>query len=428
MRIAYIAAGAAGMYCGSCLRDNALAAALQQQGHDVALIPTYTPLRTDDVSVSIDRIFYNGIGVYLQQKSSLFRKGSRFFDRMLNSRRVINMLARTDSSTNARDLGALTVSVLRGEDGNQRRELYKLVEWLRDDYKPELVQITNSMLAGMIREIKSALNVPVLCAMQGEDIFLDELIEPYKTEAMTLLKERINDADGLIATSEYYADYMAGYLDTPRERIHAVPIGINTDGHGQQPRTAGDGPFVIGYLARICPEKGLHLLVDAFLKLVEDLGTDKVRLRIAGYLSQRDHDYYESIKKHVRDQGLSANVDFIGEVDRQEKIAFLSSLHLLSVPTVYVEPKGLFALEAMANGTPIVQPNHGSFPEIIKATGGGILCEPNSPEDLARAIRSLVDQPDKRKELGEIGKVSVHENFTNFHMANSTLDVYNAYL
>ena len=428
MRIAYIAAGAAGMYCGSCLRDNALAAALQKLGHEVALIPTYTPLRTDDTSVSIDRIFYNGIGVYLQQKSAIFRGGGRLLDRFLNSRRVIDLLARTDSSTNARDLGALTVSVLRGEDGHQRQELFKLVEWLRDEYKPELVQITNSMLAGMIREIKSALDVPVLCAMQGEDIFLDDLIEPYKTEAMTLLHDRISDADGLIATSSYYADYMAEYLDISRRKIHAVPIGINMDGHGQQSAPADDGPFVIGYLARICPEKGLHLLVDAFLQLAEANEAGRVRLRIAGYLSQRDHDYYQAIQERVRKSGLGDSVDFVGEVDRPAKIAFLNSLHLLSVPTVYVEPKGLFVLEALANGVPVVQPDHGSFPEIIEATGGGLLCQPNSPGDLLEKIRHLMDQPEKRKQLGDQGKLAVHEQFSNHDMAKLTLEVYHEYL
>ncbi|MCB0293491.1 MAG: glycosyltransferase family 1 protein, partial [Calditrichaeota bacterium] len=65
LKIAYIAAGAAGMYCGSCARDNALATALIRKGHEVALIPTYTPLRTDEPGASIDRVFFNGINVYL---------------------------------------------------------------------------------------------------------------------------------------------------------------------------------------------------------------------------------------------------------------------------------------------------------------------------------------------------------------------------
>ena len=84
MKIASITAGAAGMYCGSCLRDNTLAAALIEAGHDALLIPTYTPIRTDDENVSQPRIFFGGLNVYLQQKTGLFRHTPRWFDRLLD--------------------------------------------------------------------------------------------------------------------------------------------------------------------------------------------------------------------------------------------------------------------------------------------------------------------------------------------------------
>src|SRR5262245_907884 len=122
MRIAYITAGAAGMICGTCLHDNTLAAALIRKGHQVALIPTYTPIRTDEEDVSISRVFFGGINVYLQQKSGLFRSTPWMVDRLLDSPSLLNSLAGMSSSTNAKDLGELTVSILKGEDGNQKKE------------------------------------------------------------------------------------------------------------------------------------------------------------------------------------------------------------------------------------------------------------------------------------------------------------------
>ncbi|HQV32725.1 MAG TPA: glycosyltransferase, partial [Calditrichia bacterium] len=260
-RIAYIAAGAAGMYCGSCIHDNALARGIRHLGHDIALIPTYTPLRTDEDSESIDRVFYNGVSVYLEQKIPFFRNHTGFWDRLLDSKLVVNYLARLNASTNARDLGELTVSMLEGEHGHQRKELFKLIDWLQAEYQPDIVQLTNSMLAGMAREIRQRLQVPVLCALQGEDIFLEDLIEPFKTRALDILRERVRDIDGFVVTSDYYADFMAGYLDIPREKLHTVHLGINPQGYSAPiaAQPAGDKPFVIGYLARICPEKGLHL-------------------------------------------------------------------------------------------------------------------------------------------------------------------------
>ena len=127
MRIAYIAAGAAGMYCGSCIHDNTLTLALQKKGVDIALIPTYTPLRTDEKNASIDRVFYGGINVYLQQKLGLFRHTPWFVDKLFNSRALLNGLGRLSGSTSAKDLGELTVSVLQGELGPQKKELEKLI-------------------------------------------------------------------------------------------------------------------------------------------------------------------------------------------------------------------------------------------------------------------------------------------------------------
>ena len=256
MRIAYIAAGAAGMYCGSCFHDNALAGGLMKMGHEVALVPTYTPLRTEETNNSIDKVFFNCISVYLEQKIPFFRNHDGFWDKLLDSKPVLKLLSNINASTNAKDLGELTVSMLRGEQGYQRKELFKMVDWLRDDYRPEIVQLTNSMLIGMARHLRKELKVPVLCALQGEDIFLDDLIEPYKSQAMSLLRERAHDVDGFVVTSHYYADYMAEYIGIPKDKIHTVHLGINLDGYGSGESSKQD-PFTIGYLARICPEKGL---------------------------------------------------------------------------------------------------------------------------------------------------------------------------
>ena len=185
MRLAYITAGAAGMYCGSCIHDNALAAALAHRDADVALIPTYTPLRTDEENVSLDRVFYGGVNIFLQQQWSFFRRTHRLVDRVLDSPFLIRTLAHFGSSTNARDLGPLTVSILAGEDGNQQKELTRLVAWLQRDFKPDIIQLTNAMFVGMARQLKAQLGVPVLCALQGEDLFLDGLPEPYRPKPST---------------------------------------------------------------------------------------------------------------------------------------------------------------------------------------------------------------------------------------------------
>lgn len=428
MKIAYIAAGAGGMYCGSCIHDNALAAALIKKGHEVALIPTYTPLRTDEANVTLDQVFYGGINVYLEQKFSLFRHTPRLLDKLFNNRALLNWVSRFSASTNAKDLGALTVSVLQGEEGRQQKELAKLIQWLRESYRPEIIQLTNSMFLGMAKEIKKALGVPVLCAVQGEDIFLNDLVEPYKSQARQLMRERAKDVDGFIATSQYYADFMADFLQVPIEKMHVVRLGINLQGHGVQQSLNGNTKFVIGYLARICPEKGLHLLVEAFHQLTQKLGKNAIQLKVAGYLGERDHRYLQNIVKQIDAWGLRDSFQYHGEVNRNEKISFLNSLHVFCVPTTYKEPKGLSILEALANGVPAIQPRHGTFPELLLSTGGGILVEPNSAQAITEGIEKLLHDAALRKEMGEKGKLGVQRLFSDTAMAEATIEVYQQYL
>lgn len=416
------------MYCGTCIHDNTLAAAMLKKKHEVALIPTYTPIRTDETDVSLPQIFYGGINVFLEQKFPLFRRTHGKFEKVLDSPRLLNWLARFSSSTNARELGALAVSVLQGEDGFQKKELEKLISWLRDSYRPQIVNLTNSMFAGFARQMKRELKVPVLCSLQGEDLFFEDLVEPYKPQTLSLLREKCKDIDGFITGSNYYREYMSGLLQIPPERVHVVRLGINMNGYGESKTELPNEPFVIGYLARICPEKGLHLLTEAFYQLTKQFGREKLFLKVAGYLGKKDQPYFDGIVAKIKKQGLADRVSFVGEVDRKQKIDFLQSIHVLSVPAVYRESKGLYVLEALASKVPVVEPRHGAFPELIEHTHGGILVDPNSAEALAVGLARLMQDLDQRKRLGVEGRRVVERCYTDDLAAEETVKVYSHYL
>jgi glycosyltransferase involved in cell wall biosynthesis len=423
MKVAYIAAGAAGMYCGSCLHDNTLAGGLMQRGHDVALIPTYTPLRTDESDVTNEAIFYGAINVYLQQKAGFFRRSPALLNKIFDRPALLRWVSRFAASTDARDLGALTLSILQAEEGKQERELRRLLEFL-ESFQPDLVQLTNAMFLGIGAAIRSRLGVPVVSGLTGEDLFLDELPPPFREQVEAEMKQHAQEIDGFIATSHYYADAMSRFLGVDDGRMHVVPLGINLEGfRPPSAHPASDG-VTIGYLARICPEKGLHHLLDAFRILRSQDGTPEVRLKIAGYLGGRDTAYLDDQKRRLADWGLSEAVDILGEVDRDQKLDLLHSIQLLSVPTTYKEPKGLFVLEGWAAGVPAVLPRHGAFPELLESNGGGVLVEPDSPADLARGLRSMIDDPDKRFECGMEGRSAVESEFNTQVMTERTEAVY----
>ncbi len=430
MRIAYITAGAAGMFCGSCMRDNTLAAALIAQGHDALLIPTYTPIRTDEADVSQSRVFFGGINVFLQQKLSLFRWTPRWFDRVLDANWLLRWVSRFASSTQASKLGELTVSMLQGELGHQAKEVDKLVDWLAGNHRPQIVNLTNVILSGMVHKLRERLQVPILGSLQGDDIFLEMLPEPHRSKAIDLISAHCQEMQGFIATSRYYADFMSAYLRIPRDKIAVVHPGLNLQGHAMnEPRPSGIGPpFTIGYFARICPEKGLHHLIDAFIRLKQLPGTPPCRLRVSGWLGENNLAYFEEQRTKLQQANLLSDFEHVEAPDHASKVAFLQSLDVLSVPTTYHEPKGLYVLEAWANGVPVVQPRHGSFPELIEATGAGLLVEPNDPEALAHALRQLLEQPEERRRLGRLGHDAVHQRFDAATMARATVAVYERHL
>ena len=273
MRILTFTGGAGNMYCGSCLRDNALAAALMRRGHDVVLSPVYTPTRTDEANVSDAQVFFGGISVFLEQHSAIFRRTPRFLDKLWDAPWAIRMATRRQIKVDAKSLGEMTVSMLRGEQGFQAKEIDKLLEWLRTEPRFDVINLPYSLLTGLAEPLKRELKVPICVTLQGDDLFLDQLGEPYRAQSLDLIQRWSAFVDAYIAVSQYYLDFMPGYLGIPRTKTRLARLGINLDGYA--PRAAGRNErFTIGYLARIAPEKGLHILVDAYARLRTQPGTD----------------------------------------------------------------------------------------------------------------------------------------------------------
>ena len=429
MKILFVTAGAAGMYCGSCLRDNALAAELKSRGHDVLLVPLYTPTLTDEPNVSEDRVFFGGISVYLQQKAPFFRWAPRIVDKLLDAPWLIRAASSGSISTDPRSLGELTISMLKGEDGFQRKEFEKMLEWLMTEPAPDVVQLPNALLASLAPPISRALKAPVHCTLQGEDLFLEGFTKAHRAEALELIRRNAASVDRFTAVSEYYADFMAGYLSIPRDKIDVVPLGIKLDGFERRvnapPFDGAQGrPFTIGYLARIAPEKGLFALCDAYVRFRQMPGVTNACLDVAGYLAPDQQNYLKDAERRLTNVGLGSEFTYRGAPDREQKIGFLRSLDVFSVPTVYVEPKGLFLLEAMACGVPVVQPRHGAFPEMLAKTSGGILVEPDDVQSLAEGLYKLWKHPALRVELGQNAYDGVRAHYSIGSSASRMLEMY----
>jgi glycosyltransferase involved in cell wall biosynthesis len=428
MKILYLTGGAGQMYCGSCLRDNALATELISRGHDVTLLPVYTPTLTDEPNVSDTRVFFGGISVYLEQYFPFFRKSPQWLDRLWDSTPMLNLASRRSISTSPKMLGELTVSMLKGEAGFQQKEIMKLIDWFSHDKSaPDIVSLPYTLLLGLAEPIKKALKKPIVCTLQGEDLFLEGLHEPYRTEAKDLIRANVKHVDAFISVSDYYAEFMPGYLGIPREKIHVVPLGINLQGYELRQRDP-EQPFMVGFFARIAPEKGLHVLAEAYRILRAGRSLPDARLEVAGYLAPEHKGYLGDIEREMKQAGLAEEFHYRGALDRQQKISFLRKLDVLSVPATYDEPKGMFLLEAMACGVPLVQPRRGAFTEILEKTAAGLLVEPDNAQSLAEGILRLYNDPALGEKLGQSGFEKVREHYSVARMADRAIEVYQSLL
>ena len=419
MNIVQITPGAGGMYCGGCFRDNALVAALRKQGHETMMVPLYLPLTLDEADQSAGMpTFFGGINVYLEQKSALFRRAPKWLHSLLASPALLKWASKYSARTRAADVGDLMISMLRGEEGNQARELDELIAWLKAHSKPDVICLSNALLVGMARKLKSELNCTVTCLLGGEDAFLDGLPSAVRDAAWKTLSERCRDVDLFLPPTRYFGDLMTRRLSLRAKQVQVVPNGINLAGYEA---ATPQSPPVLGYFARMCQEKGLHTLVDAFLLLKKREAGRNLRLHIGGGCGPTDEPFVEKQRRKLRDAGVLADAQFFPNVDHAGKIAFLRGLTAFSTPALYGEAFGLYVIEALAAGVPIVQPRHAAFPELVEATGGGVLCEPGNPKSLADAIESLLSDPKSARQLGASGREVVEREFGIDAVAAKTL-------
>ena len=412
-KIVFLTAGTGSYYCGACMRDNSLARELHRAGHDVTIAPMYLPLMLDETTLAGAEsvpVFFGGINVYLQQKLAFFRHTPAWFDRLLNSAGLLKWAARRSHMTSARTHGEMMLEMLNVDASPLRKELDKLLDWLTGIVKPDLVCLSNALLVGFAGELRRRLGAPIVTFFQGEDTFLDGLPEPYRTKSWASLRQRLPASDLLISPSRFYAHYMAPRLGLAADAIAIVPNGIQLDGFSVA--DAPPAPPVIGYLARMCRDKGLDQLVEAFIVLARDLGDATTRLRIAGAATAGDEPLIAQMKQRLGDAGLADRAEWLPNVSREQKIAFLRGLTLFSVPTAYGEAFGLYVVEAMACGVPVVQPDAAAFPELVAATGGGVCEPPRDASALARAWRDLLADEPRRAALGRAGRLGVEKKFS----------------
>jgi glycosyltransferase involved in cell wall biosynthesis len=424
MRIMHIIPGSGGsFYCGNCLRDSKYVEALRKLDHQVVKLPMYLPLFADEHDLTREiPVFYGAISIYLKQLFPMFRKAPVWVDRLLNSKPMLKLASRFAGSTRAKGLEEMTVSMLLGEEGQQKDELQRMVDWIVEHCDPDVIHLSNALLLGLAHQLHERLQVPVICSLQDEDVWVDVMKPSARESVWKLMSRKAEHVGAFISVSDYYAGVMKEKMDIPQEKLKSVHIGVDPADYTFRP--ASEKKRNIGYISRMCHENGVDILVDAYILLKQKEGFEDVQLVLTGGSTGDDRKFLHDIKKKIREHGLQDQVDFHEEFEEEGLRRFLEKVSVVSVPVRNGEAFGIYLLECMVSGVPVVQPALGAFPEIVGLSGGGVVYEHNTPEALCGSLEKLLSDPDELNRLSRNGKEGVEKHFHINVQAESMVAVY----
>jgi glycosyltransferase involved in cell wall biosynthesis len=423
MQIVHIIPGSGGsFYCGNCLRDSKYFSSIKKLGHDVLKIPMYLPLFSHDTNNEDVPIFYGAVNLYLKQTYPLFKKAPKWFDNILNTRPVLKQAAKMAGSTRAKGLEEMTISMLLGEHGDQAEELEKMIRWLENHYRPDVIHLSNALLLGLAGRLKSRLGVPVVCSLQDEDVWVDVMSETSREAVWNLMSEKAEDVAAFVSVSHYFTKLMKEKMTLDDKKVHTLHLGVDPDDYTFI--NSAEKKRAIGYLSRMNECNGLDILVDAFILLKNDKKNHDVRLYLSGGYTGDDHQFIKKQKKKIIEAGVSSDVFFLENFENEHRHIFFERVSLLSVPVRNGEAFGIYLAEAMASGIPVVQPPVGAFPEIVEITGGGVTSSENTSGKLAEALGKVLDDKKMLQELSTSARKGVGEKLNINTQASKLMDIY----
>ncbi len=428
MKILSIVPGFGGtFYCGNCLRDSVYTKTLTQLGHDIVVLPIYLPLTSAKTKQkSLIPVFYGAVNIYLKQNFKIFRNMPSWVYRLLDSQFILRYAAKKSGSTRSEGLEEMTISMLQGVNGNQHEELEQLCNYIKYHNRPDIIHLSNALLLGLAQKLKDELNIPIVCSLQDEDVWVDTMREPFRSRIWDLMKNSVEKVDALVSVSSYFAREMKVKMAIPENKLHVIPIGIDTSLY--KVYTPSFQPIVIGYLSRMCEDNGFEILIDAYIILKKNPKFKDARLRLTGGKTDDDSRFIKQQIKKLKAENYFDSLEFINDFKTENLSHFFNGLTVLSVPVIKGEAFGLYQLESIASGIPVVQPQLGAFPEISNATQGEVIYSPNTAEALAAAFADLIVDSKKLLELSLAGRKSVENNFNNKIVSNKMIALYKQFV
>jgi len=425
MKIVYLITGSGGsFYCGNCYRDMIYLRAIRKvPGINASAIPLYLPPEEKTHEPGLDQnVFFGAISMYLREKVPFLRNMPVFLDKLLDSAPMLRMAAHRSGTTRTEGLEDMTLNMIKGENAFPEKELQRLVNYLTKDGKPDIIHLSNALIIGLARQLKKKMDVKIVCSLLNEDDWIDEMVEPYQSNAWNLISHEVQNVDAFITPSKYYKELFISKTGISDSNFNIIPLGfdpvdlINVEKKGSFPS--------VGFFSRVNSQNGIDKLVDAFIELKSDNSLPGLSLHVSGGYTGDDKPFIAEQIKKIKKHGLNSFIRLYPQFEGNSKQEFFSNVDIVCVPVRKHDGYGLYLLEANAAGVPVVQPATGAFPEIIERTMGGITYSPDSVSELAASLLRLFKDHNLRATLGESGRKIVIEEFSLEKMSEGLSEVY----
>ena len=386
MKILFIIPGSGdSFYCGNCFRDNLQASALRKAGHDVIIMPLYLPLRHESFQADTP-LFFPATTYYTEQKFFKNRRMPGWLKSITGSGTMLNLASSLSGTTSAEGMEDITLSMITGNDAVFGRQVHELIAWIKDREMPDVIHLSSSLLIGIAKAIREQVDIPVVCSLQDEEVWIDSLNKKDADTAWKGIAENIRHIDRFITTSKFYKKIAA-------EKIPLIN-GIDVIYPGVDPHKYASPDYpqkpVIGFFYRMNRANGLDILAEAFVRLKKKNTIPGLRLKIGGGYTGKDKRFLNKIKKLL--EPYKDEVEVSDDYSLDAHTHFYKDISVISVPITFDEGVGLYLCEAFAAGRPAVEPSAGSFPEIVGE--GGVLYAPNTSEALAEALEKILTNKD----------------------------------
>jgi glycosyltransferase involved in cell wall biosynthesis len=426
MKIVYLITGSGGsFYCGNCYRDMIYLRAIRKvPGIQASAIPLYLPPEDIVVESGMDKnVFFGAISMYLREKVSFLKNMPVFFDKIVDSAPMLRMAAKRAGTTRTEGLEDMTLNMIKGENAFPEKELQRLVDYLCKDGKPDVIHLSNALIIGLARQLKRKMDVKIVCSLLNEDDWINEMAEPFQSNAWNLIAREAPNVDAFLTPSKYYKEFFISKTGVRDINFHVVPLGLDPD-HEILGVVKNDNWPAIGYFCRINAHNGFDKLVDAFIKLKLADTLPGLTLHVSGGYTGDDKSFIAKQIRKVKEAGLKSFIRIYPEFHGNSKQQFFSNIDVMSVPVRKYDGYGLYLLEANAAGVPVVQPATGAFPEIIAKTGGGITYSHDDIDGLTESLNRLLNDRVLRAELSTKGKEKVLQELSLEKMSSGLSEVY----